>query len=147
MTYKKYEVTHSVKLNNYPKYDAYILDNPQNIRQNHWTMKCRSQWPTNSMKSVSVRQNKNPKYDAFLFDRVGNTRQKHWTMKYRSQWPIRNVRVTCSVNCTYTQSMMLIYYMEPETQGKITGPWNMGHSDLQIVWGHWQCQTKQVSKV
>ena len=28
MTYKKYEVTHSVKLNNYPKYDAYLLDTP-----------------------------------------------------------------------------------------------------------------------
>ena len=23
----------------------------------------------------------------------------------------------------------------------------MGHSDLQMVWVHWQCQTEQVSKV
>ena len=26
---------------------------------------------------------------------------------------------------------MAIYKIEPEKQGKITGPWNRGHSDLQ----------------
>ena len=43
MTYKKYEVTRSMKLNKYPKYDAYLLDRAGDKRQKHWTMKYRSQ--------------------------------------------------------------------------------------------------------
>ena len=42
MTYKKYEVTRSVKLNKYLKYDAYLLDGARDIRQNHWTVQYRS---------------------------------------------------------------------------------------------------------
>ena len=34
-----------------------------------------------------------------------------------------------------------------EIQGKLTGPWNIGQSDLLIVWGHWKWQTEQVPKV
>ena len=42
MTYKNYEVTRSVKLNKYPKYNAYLLDRARDIRQNQWTMQYRS---------------------------------------------------------------------------------------------------------
>ena len=42
MTYKKYEVIRSMKLNKYPKYDAYLLDRARDIRQNYWTMSYRS---------------------------------------------------------------------------------------------------------
>ena len=34
---QKYEVTRIVKLK-YPQYDAYLLDNARDLRQNHWTM-------------------------------------------------------------------------------------------------------------
>ena len=30
---------------------------------------------------------------------------------------------------------------------QITGPWNIGHSDLRIVWDYWHRQTEQVPKV
>ena len=43
MTYKKYKVTRSVKLNKYQKYDPYILDRANDTRQNQLTMKYRSQ--------------------------------------------------------------------------------------------------------
>ena len=33
MTYKRYEVTRSVKLNKYPKYDTYLLYRIRDIRQ------------------------------------------------------------------------------------------------------------------
>ena len=42
MTYKKYKVTRSVKLNKYPEYDAYLLDRARDIRPNHWTVQYRS---------------------------------------------------------------------------------------------------------
>ena len=32
-------------------------------------------------------------------------------------------------------------------KGKITEPWNKGHSDLQTVGGHWQYQTEQSVKL
>ena len=66
MTYKNYEVTRSVKLNKYPKYDAYILDRASYTKQNHWTMKDRSLRPTKNEFIDSVRLNKYSKYDAFL---------------------------------------------------------------------------------
>ena len=43
--------------------------------------------------------------------------------------------------------MMSFYKIRSEIQGNITEPWNIGHSDLQIVWGHWQFETEQVSKI
>ena len=43
--------------------------------------------------------------------------------------------------------MMYFCKIRSEIQGKINGPRNIGHSDLQIEWGHSQCQTEQVSKV
>ena len=49
-----YSHTFIVKLNMYWTYDAYLLDRARDIRQNHWTMKYRSQWPTNSMRSLTV---------------------------------------------------------------------------------------------
>ena len=38
VTYKKYEVSRSVKLKEYLKYDAYLLERARDIRQNHWTI-------------------------------------------------------------------------------------------------------------
>ena len=37
--------------------------------------------------------------------------------------------------------MTSFYKIRSEIQGKITEPLNIGHSDLQIVWYHWHCQT------
>ena len=43
--------------------------------------------------------------------------------------------------------MKTFYNIRSEIQGKLTGPWNIGQSDLLIIWGHWECQTEQVPKV
>ena len=40
---KLYEVIDSFRLNEYPKYDAFIFDTVGDTRQNHWTMKNGSQ--------------------------------------------------------------------------------------------------------
>ena len=50
---QKYESIRSVKLNKYPN-DANLLDRVRDIRQNHWTMKYRPLWSTNSMRSLIV---------------------------------------------------------------------------------------------
>ena len=39
VTYKKLEVTHSVKLNKYPKHDSTLLNRARSIRPNQWIMK------------------------------------------------------------------------------------------------------------
>ena len=51
---QKYEVTRSVKCNKYPKYDTYVVDRARDIWQIRWTMKYRSKWPTNSMRSLAI---------------------------------------------------------------------------------------------
>ena len=102
---QKYEVTCSVELNKYSKYDAYLLNRARDARQNQWTMKNRSQWSTNSMKSLTL-----------------------------SDWSI-------------VQNMMPFYLISSEIQGKITGSWNVCHNDIQKLWGHSQCETKQERKV
>ena len=42
---------------------------------------------------------------------------------------------------------MLMLWKVLDIIGKTSEPWNIGHSDLQIVWGHLQCQTETVSLV
>ena len=60
----------------------------KDIRQNQWTMKYRSQWPT-----FIFRSNTGsywliiPKYGVHISNSLQVIRQNHWTMKYRSQWP------------------------------------------------------------
>ena len=64
------------------KYDANI----SNSLQNQWTMKYRSQWPTNILRSnfrsywLII-----PKY-VYTSNSLKDLRQNHWTMKYRTQW-------------------------------------------------------------
>ena len=64
------------------KYDANI----SNSLQNQWTMKYRSQWPTNILRSnfrsycFII-----PKY-VYTSKSLQDIRQNHWTMKYRAQW-------------------------------------------------------------
>ena len=45
-TYKIYEVIQSVRLNRYPKHDAFLFETVGDAGRNPWTMKCRSQRPT-----------------------------------------------------------------------------------------------------
>ena len=85
MTYKKYEVSDSVRLNKYPKNDAFLVDRVGEIRQNHWTMKYINSDLQKYEVTRSVKLKKYTKYDAYLIDRNRATRQTHWTLKYRSQ--------------------------------------------------------------
>ena len=66
MTYQKYEVTRSVKLHKYQKYDNYLLDRARDIRQKSLDHEI---WVTVTTKynevTDSVRLNKYLKYDAF----------------------------------------------------------------------------------
>ena len=69
MIYKKYEVIGSVRLNKYPKYDAFLFDRVGDIRQNNWTMKYRCSDLQKYEVTRSVKLNKYPKNDAYLLDR------------------------------------------------------------------------------
>ena len=85
-----YKVIHSVRLKRYLKYDvflydkvrdAFLFDTLRDIRQNHWTMKYRSQRPAKIYEVThSMKLNKYPKYDAYLLDRARDIEQNHWTM-------------------------------------------------------------------
>ena len=79
--------------------------------------------------------------------RARDTRQNHWTMKYRSQWPTNSMRSFTVSDWTSIQSMMPSFLIRLEIQRKINEQWNIGHSDLQKIWGHSQCETEQVPKI
>ena len=71
-----------------PKYGVHTSNSLQDIRQNHWTMKYRSQWPTFILRSnVGLYWLKILKCDVHTSNNLQDIRQNHWTMKYRSQWP------------------------------------------------------------
>ena len=57
----------------------------RDIRQNHWTMKYRSQWPTFILRS-NVRSYwlNIPNYDVHTSNSLQDKQQNHGTMKYRS---------------------------------------------------------------
>ena len=84
MTYKTYEVTNSVILNQYLKYDVNPCNTVGDIKQNHWTIK----YSTLTQKYYEVTQciilNQHPKYDLNPSNGIGDFKQNQWTMKYRS---------------------------------------------------------------
>ena len=81
----------SVRLNNYPKCDAFLFDRIRDTRQNHSGMKYVTMTYKKYEVTRSVKLNKYPKYDAYILDRASDTRQNHWTMKDRSLRPTKNI--------------------------------------------------------
>ena len=81
--------------------------------------------------SHCVKLTKYAKYNAYLLDRARDIRQYHWTMKQRTQWLTNRIKLLKVSDWTSIQSMMPSYLIGPEIKGKITGPWNIGHSDLK----------------
>ena len=82
VTYKMYEVIHKDRLTKYLRYHVFLYNKVRDIRQNHRTMKYRS----NSMRSfiVSVRSSIQIKMPSYLIWPEIQSKY-HWTMKYRSQ--------------------------------------------------------------
>ena len=68
------------------KYDTYSSNSLGYtcIRQNHWTMKYRSEWPIFILRSYWPII---PKYDVRMSNCFQDIMQNDWTMKYWSQWP------------------------------------------------------------
>ena len=106
MTYKKWGHLQR-ETEQGPKYDAYLLDRSRDIRQNHWTMKYRSQWPTNRMRSLTGSDwtsilSMMPSY------LIGSEIQgkNHWTMKYRSQWHTKSMRSLTVWNWTNSKRFL-----------------------------------------
>ena len=70
------------------QYNGHTSNSLQDMRQNHWTMKYRSQWPAFIFRSnagsyrLIIR-----KHDVHISNSVQDIRQNHWTVKYRSCWP------------------------------------------------------------
>ena len=71
-----------------PRYHVNTSNSLQDIRQNHWTIKYRSQWPTFILRSrIKSYWLIIPRYHVNTSNSLQDIRQNHWTMKYRSQWP------------------------------------------------------------
>ena len=60
---------------------TFLSNSLWNIRQNQWTMKYRSHWPTFILRSCVG------SYWFIIPNSLQAIRHNHWTMKYRSQWP------------------------------------------------------------
>ena len=65
------------------KYDFNISNSLQDTRQNQWTIKYRSQWPTNILMSNNrLYWHIIPKYDVHPSICLQDIRQNQWTIKY-----------------------------------------------------------------
>ena len=88
MTYIYFEVKFWSYWPIIPKYDVHTSNSLQDIMENHWTMKYRSQWPTFILRSnIWLYWFIIPNNDVHTSNSLQDTRQNHWTIKSRSQWP------------------------------------------------------------
>ena len=86
MTYIYFEVKPRVILIHNPKLGC-TSNSLQDIRQNHWTMKYKSQWLTFFRLNVRSYWFIIPNNDVHTSSSLQDITQNHWTIKYRSQWP------------------------------------------------------------
>ena len=87
MTYIYFEVKWGSYIFIIPNNGVHTSNSLQDTRQNHWTIKYRSQWPTFILRSnLGSYWFIMPMYDVHASNSLQDIRQNHWTMKYRSQW-------------------------------------------------------------
>ena len=130
-----------------PSYHVHISNSFNNIRQNHWTMKYRSKWPTfilrSSIKSYWLIS---PRYHAYKSKCLQDKTQNHWIMKYRSQWPTFILRSRIKSYWLIIPRYYIIHQIVFKIWGKITEPWNIGHSDPLQFWGPASSHTDSLGK-
>ena len=115
------------------KYDTHPSKSLWDIRQNQWTMKYRSQWHTFILRScVRSYWFIIPNNYVHTWNSLQAIRHNHWTIKYRSQWLTFILRPKVR---SYWFILQKYDVLPLKIQGKVTGPWNIGHSILQIFWG------------
>ena len=132
-TYIYFEVKVWVTLSHYLKiwHPSNILEY---IRQNHWTMKYRSQWHTFILWSnVWSYWLIIPINDVPTSNNLQDKRQNHWTMKYRSQRP------AFILSSNVGSYWLIISKYDVHTSNSLqnkrqSGQWNIGHSDLHLFW-------------
>ena len=122
-----------------PKDDVHT-SNSQDITQNHWTMIYKSQWPTFILRSwVGSYCFIIPNNDVHSWNSLQATciRHNHWTTIYRSQWPTFILRSWVRSYCFIIPNNDIHSWnsLQATVQVTITGPWNIGHSDLHLFWG------------
>ena len=112
-----------------PRYHVYTSISLQDIKRNHWTMKYRSQWPTFILRSnIKSYWLIIPRYHVYTSNSLQIIRQNHWNMKYRSQGS--NFILKSSIKSYWLISQRFhVYTSVFKIQGKITEPWNIGHTD------------------
>ena len=85
-------------------------------------------------------------YDISVLNSLQDIRHNHWTIKYRSNWPTYTLRSLLVSHETNIQCRTFLYQIVYEIWGRITGPWNIGHTDQIIFWGHSSCHMELISK-
>ena len=72
------------------------------------------------------------KYDIPPSNSLQDIKQNHWTMKYRSPTYIYFMRSIFVSQWSIIPSMTFIHQAAFKILGKITQPWNIGHSNLYL---------------
>ena len=124
-----------------PRQDAYLLDRARDIKQNHWTMKYRSHWPTNSMKSLIVSDwtsIQSVMQSCLIGCEIQCKKTGTWNIGHND---LQKYEVTPSVKLNWC-----LYIRASDTR---QNHWTMKDRSLRPtkLWVRWQCQTEQVSKV
>ena len=116
-----------------PNNDVQTSKSLQDITQNQWPMKYKSQWPT-----IILRSNLGsywfliPNNDVHASNSLQDTRQNHWTIKYRSQWPTFIFRSNIG-SYWFIINYDVHTWNSLQNIGKITGLGNIGHADLHFM--------------
>ena len=81
-----------VTLNQYLQYSIHPSNSLQDIRRNHWTMKCRSLTHIHLMRQIFALHGTSIPIITIVHHLVFKIWQNHWTMKYRSLTYIHKFR-------------------------------------------------------
>ena len=93
-------------------------------------MKYKSLWPTLSLRSNSGHVSSFIPNFHVAFE---GTRQNYWIMKYMSKRYIFIMRLKIGLHDSLSHAIIFIHQTIFKKYGKITGPWNRGHSE---AWMH-----------
>ena len=116
-------------------YDVHTSNSLQDKGQIQWTMKYRSQWPTNILSShVGSYRLIIPKYEVQTLNSFQDIRQNHWTMKCRSQCATNILRSNIKVAGSVLSPLLVIIVLEALSREFRTGcPWELMYADDLMI--------------
>ena len=134
-----HEVNPCVTLVHYTKYDIHPSNSLPDIKQNPWDAKYRSLTYKYFQLSIFVSH--------WSLNSQEDIKQNHWPKTYRSFTYKHFMRSIFVPNWSIITSMTFFHRIVFQDISKVTGPWNIGHWPIYILWGQSLCHTDPLYQV